>query len=608
MGAIIHKEIADGFRTFRNYISRFRYDGGLMLNSGETTRKYIDLCKQKDMYNSIKFAWLGEAGGKLRTSGANQFWTKAYSLVTTNDATQTTSTSQPYIAGNIAPTEKLGMKNPNGGSLYMTHPTISFAANEAWSVTTVLNWSGGIRDQWYISSNSNVTLFGLAYADNRLSLRNESGAISSLNGYSTSNLVGKNIIITKIARGNGELKWYVNGLYVGTLSIATNILVNKLFGATTSISSTISSHIIRSQALTESQVLAEANFLRSLYPEIPSVTIGSQVWATSNCEMVATPQGNLIANVTDNTNVEKITNAADREFSSDTGFWTKDATLTISGGTLNANVPLGSQAYLSRAGVSVGKMYKITFTISNYTRGVVNFYPTHWSASGQIDFTANGTYTLYATALKSYFPIRFYSAVLSLDNVSVQEIGWAGSTDLYNGIYAQTAGTDEQKTYAAVKAAAMWCYYNNDAALGAVYGKLYNWYAVKLLQMDIDYYNAANPTTPWGWRVPADTDFNTLATTLGGASVAGGKMKKDGLVYWLTPNTGADNSSGFSLLPSGFKTSGGYSGSINNQGSIWTITSQGGTSTRYYINNTDVALSNQNYSNIGGFSLRLIKG
>ena len=35
-------------------------------------------------------------------------------------------------------------------------------------------------------------------------------------------------------------------------------------------------------------------------------------------------------------------------------------------------------------------------------------------------------------------------------------------------------------------------------ALGAIYGKLYNWYAVKLLQMDIDYYNAANPTAPWG--------------------------------------------------------------------------------------------------------------
>ena len=136
----------------------------------------------------------------------------------------------------------------------------------------------------------------------------------------------------------------------------------------------------------------------------------------------------------------------------------------------------------------------------------------------------------------------------SIDNVSIQEVGWSDATNLYDYVYAATSGTDEVKTYAAVKAAGFWSYYNNDAAVGAIYSKLYNWYAVKLLQMDIDYYNAANPTTPWGWRIPTDTDFNTLATYLGGASVAGGKMKKDGLVYWSSPNTGADNSSGFSGL------------------------------------------------------------
>ena len=86
----------------------------------------------------------------------------------------------------------------------------------------------------------------------------------------------------------------------------------------------------------------------------------------------------------------------------------------------------------------------------------------------------------------------------SIDNVSVQEVGWSDATNLYDYVYANTSGTDEQKTYAAVKAAAMWCYYNNVTELGAVYGKLYNWYAVRLLQMDIDYYNAANPTIQTG--------------------------------------------------------------------------------------------------------------
>ena len=36
----------------------------------------------------------------------------------------------------------------------------------------------------------------------------------------------------------------------------------------------------------------------------------------------------------------------------------------------------------------------------------------------------------------------------------------------------------------------------------------------KLLQTDIDAYNAANPTTPWGWKVPTDAEWETLRTTV----------------------------------------------------------------------------------------------
>lgn len=83
-----------------------------------------------------------------------------------------------------------------------------------------------------------------------------------------------------------------------------------------------------------------------------------------------------------------------------------------------------------------------------------------------------------------------------------------------------------------------WCYYNNDPLNGAVYGKLYNWYAVQAI--------ADNP--PQGWRVPTRADFLQLANYLGGTSVAGGKMKKEGLTYWNSPNTGATNESGFSAI------------------------------------------------------------
>ena len=72
------------------------------------------------------------------------------------------------------------------------------------------------------------------------------------------------------------------------------------------------------------------------------------------------------------------------------------------------------------------------------------------------------------------------------------------------------------------------------------YGLLYNWYAVNTGKL-----------APLGWHIPTDTELTTLTTFLGGMSVAGGKMKKTLLTHWLTPNTGATNSSGFTALPGG---------------------------------------------------------
>ena len=45
-------------------------------------------------------------------------------------------------------------------------------------------------------------------------------------------------------------------------------------------------------------------------------------------------------------------------------------------------------------------------------------------------------------------------------------------------------------------------------------------------------YNAANPTAPWGWRVPTSADFTTLSTYLGGDAVAGRKNEKRRTTYW----------------------------------------------------------------------------
>ena len=106
-----------------------------------------------------------------------------------------------------------------------------------------------------------------------------------------------------------------------------------------------------------------------------------------------------------------------------------------------------------------------------------------------------------------------------------------------------------------------WSYYNNDVSNNAIYGKLYNWYTT-----------LGDTLCPTGWGVPTDTEWSTLTTYLGGESVAGGKMKTIGNAYWNDPNTGAINSSGFSVRPGGYRISDGSFVSIRFVAFFWSAT------------------------------------
>jgi len=89
-----------------------------------------------------------------------------------------------------------------------------------------------------------------------------------------------------------------------------------------------------------------------------------------------------------------------------------------------------------------------------------------------------------------------------------------------------------------------YCNYNNTTDLDtiATYGRLYNWYAVA---------DSRNLATK-GWHVPTISDWDRLIDYLGGDTIAGKKMKEAGDLHWNAPNT-ADNSSGFTALPGGWR-------------------------------------------------------
>lgn len=145
-----------------------------------------------------------------------------------------------------------------------------------------------------------------------------------------------------------------------------------------------------------------------------------------------------------------------------------------------------------------------------------------------------------------------------------------------------------------------WCYYAHNAANNAIYGKLYNGYAVK----------DARNICPVGFRVPTQADFNTLATSIGG-NANGGKLKETGTAHWTTPNTGATNTTAFTALPGGYMGNANSSSNINNQGYFWTSTPiTGGGSTnyiRYLVFSSGAFTESNSFVLEGGVSVRCIK-
>jgi len=120
-----------------------------------------------------------------------------------------------------------------------------------------------------------------------------------------------------------------------------------------------------------------------------------------------------------------------------------------------------------------------------------------------------------------------------------------------------------------------WCYYNNDSANNATFGKLYNWYAVAGIY-DTNSFNDASlrkSLAPQGWYIPSDSDWTTLSDYLGGATVAGDKLKEAGNSHWLAANGTATNSTGFTALPGGLRDS--VDGSFSDLGDLgywWSAT------------------------------------
>lgn len=117
--------------------------------------------------------------------------------------------------------------------------------------------------------------------------------------------------------------------------------------------------------------------------------------------------------------------------------------------------------------------------------------------------------------------------------------------------------------------------YANEISTGSnttIYGLLYNWYAAKGIATigSTSFKNIC----PMGWHIPTDGEWTILTNFLGG-EVAGGKMKQSGTTLWNAPNNGADNASGFTALPAGYRDISGSFLSIRQNAFFWSTSEDG---------------------------------
>lgn len=191
--------------------------------------------------------------------------------------------------------------------------------------------------------------------------------------------------------------------------------------------------------------------------------------------------------------------------------------------------------------------------------------------------------------------------------------------------YVDSAKTPSLKGHA-------WCVNEDSLQVGGcgAYGMLYSWAAAidsveffkdsdsvkSNMYVDVDFSGEIVGICPEGWRLPSKADYWTLAKTLGGLPYAGDPLKSpDG--EW--EKWGGSNSSGFSVLPVGYRFREGEFREFGKQGLFLTSSAA---FTDYCINGSSCVADNvqvfavrDEFVNVGfeqyhydeGFSIRCIQ-
>ncbi len=172
----------------------------------------------------------------------------------------------------------------------------------------------------------------------------------------------------------------------------------------------------------------------------------------------------------------------------------------------------------------------------------------------------DGTYTYYEAAVADQVINVIWSNVNVIIGLTAQGLLVGDGQANTLAIIGQVGHLDSAAKYCTDFTTDAWhtdvtgayCWYENDITNKALYGAIYNHYAVTNVH-GLAYFERAG-VQELGWRVPTKADFITLSDFTGGDTIAGGKLKEVGITHWQTPNTGATDEYGFQAIPGGFRS------------------------------------------------------
>ena len=114
-----------------------------------------------------------------------------------------------------------------------------------------------------------------------------------------------------------------------------------------------------------------------------------------------------------------------------------------------------------------------------------------------------------------------------------------------------------------------YCWYNNDPTNKNPYGAIYNWAAAMSGQLCPTGWHIPNSSSEW-YQMLLCLDPDAVPSFGSQSLIAGGMLKQTGTDYWMSPNGGATNATGFTALPGGRRDRDGSFVLLSELGSWWT--------------------------------------